>query len=250
MKRNRWTLLPLLLAFAAPAGVLAQTTAPLVATGPGVCGGFPPMDNGPHDYRVVRDRRLAVVEQHHFTANVENLRKGASGTIIGADIAFTLRHFPNHHRALLAMIRLAERSKTPQPQGSEHTVDCWLDRAVRFAQDDTVTRMIYADYLRRTGRESEAVAQLDRSIAMAGENAFTHYNAGLIFLEMKQFDRALVQAHRALALGLPRTDLRDRLQAAGQWKEPAAAAPAAAASAAITAAPAASAASEAASAAR
>ncbi len=238
MKLFRWTLLPLLVVFAVPAAVLAQTTAPLVATGLGVCGGFPPMANGPHDYRNVRDNRLRVVEHHHFTVDVENLRKGASTSVIGADIAFTLRHFPNHHRALLAMIRLAERAKTPQPPGSEHTVDCWLDRAVRFAQDDTVSRMIYADYLRRTDREPEALAQLDRTVAMAGENAFTHYNAGLIYLEMKQYDRAVAQAHRALSLGLPRTDLRDRLQSVGQWKDAPAigAAPLAAASSAASAA--------------
>lgn len=237
MKPLRWTLLPLLLAFAAPAAVLAQTTAPLVAAGPGVCGGFSPMANGPHDYRVVRDRRLASVENYHFTADVENLRKGASTNVIGADIAFTLRHFPNHHRALLAMIRLSERAKTPQPSGSEYTVDCWLDRAIRFAQDDTVTRMIYADYLRRTGREAAAMAQLERTVVMAGENAFTHYNAGLIFLEMKQFERALTQAHRALALGLQRTELRDRLQSAGQWKDASATPPAAASAASAAAAP-------------
>lgn len=38
---------------------------------------------------------------------------------------------------------------------------------------------------------------------------------------MGQYDKALVQAHKALALGLERTELVDQLKAANQWQEPA-----------------------------
>lgn len=224
-----------------------------LALGEAVCGGFPRSDNGPHDYRVVRDRRLSVVEQFHFTPNVERLIRGASSADIGGDLNFTLRAFPNHHRALVAMIRLTERLRTDKPTGSTYTVECWLDRAVRFAPDDTVARMIYAEFLHKRSRTDDALLQMDRVAAVAGDNAFTHYNAGLILTEMKQYDRALAHAHQAYALGFQRADLRDRLQGAGQWKDPPAAAPAAASAAAPTAAtpptPAASAAPPAASAA-
>lgn len=196
---------------------LAQVSAP--PSGPSACGGFPPIENGPHDYRVVRDARLKVVEMNHFTPGVESLTKGQSTVNFGGDIAFTLRHFPNHHRALLSMIRLTERLKTPQPPGSEYTVDCWLDRAVRFKPDDAVARMIFVSYLDKRGRTQEALAHLETAVTAAGENAFTHYNAGLLFFEMKQYQRALEQAHRALALGLNRVELRERLRAAGHWKD-------------------------------
>jgi hypothetical protein len=45
-------------------------------------------------------------------------------------------------------------------------------------------------------------------------------NAGLIYFEIKNYYKALVQAHTALAMGLPRTELRDRLQSVGKWTEP------------------------------
>lgn len=202
----------------------AQAQGP--ALGSAVCGGFPRADNGPHDYRTVRDRRLALVEQFHFTAKVEQLIRGASSADIGGDLNFTLNAFPNHHRALVAMIRLTERLRRDKPAGSTYTVECWLDRAVRFAPDDTVARMIYAEFLHKRGRTADALLQMDRVAAVAGENPFTHYNAGLILTEMKQYERALIHAHRAYALGFQRPDLRDRLHSAGQWKDaPPAAAP-------------------------
>jgi len=34
------------------------------------------------------------------------------------------------------------------------------------------------------------------------------------------YDKALVQAHRAMALGFTRPDLRELLEKAGQWKDP------------------------------
>lgn len=187
--------------------------------GPTVCGGFPPSDNGPHDYRVVRDKRLSIVEQFHFTPNVEQLIRGSSSADIGGDLSFTLRAFPNHHRALVALVRLTERQRNDQPQGSAYSVECWLDRAVRFAPDDTVARMIYAGFLHKRGRGADALAQMDHVARLAGDNAFTHYNAGLILADMKQYERALAHAHKAYALGFQRTDLRERLQKLGQWKE-------------------------------
>lgn len=59
---------------------------------------------GPFDYTSPTDRKhLGIVEHYHFTSDVEHLRKGASGSI-ALDLDYTLRAFPNHHRALNAMM--------------------------------------------------------------------------------------------------------------------------------------------------
>ncbi|NRF66514.1 hypothetical protein HLB44_05925 [Aquincola sp. S2] len=244
------TLLPSMSSLLSPllAAVLLTSTAAMAApagAGPAAkagqeaaCGGFPRADNGPHDYRTVRDKRLSIVEQYHFTPSVEMLIKGSSSQDLAGDISFMLRAFPNHHRALMSIVRLGERTRSEQPRGSAFTVDCWLERATRFAPDDAVARMIYAGYLNKRGRAQDALVQMDRVAAVAGDSAFTHYNAGLILIEMKQYERALAHAHKAYALGFSRLDLREKLQSAGQWKDPpdaAATAPAPAASAAAAA---------------
>ena len=179
---------------------------------------------GPYDFRTDKDK-LPIVLRAHFTHEVESLIRGISSGTPGGDIDYTLRAIPNHPSALIAMMRLAEKEKNPQPRGSNYTVECWFERALQFRPDDNVVRMIYATFLAKNGRTPQALEQLERVTATAGDNAFTHYNAGLIYFNIKDFDKALSQAHKALALGLPRTELADQLKTAGKWTEPTASDP-------------------------
>ena len=132
------------------------------------------------------------------------------------------------------MMKLGERTKSRQPQGAKYTVECYFDRAIRFRPDDTIARMLFATYLNKNGREREAVQQLDESVKLAGDDAFAHYNAGLLYFDMKHYDKALQQAQVAYALGFPKPDLRNSLKAMGKWVEPPAVAASAPASAAAS----------------
>ena len=205
--------------FCANAAAQGQATACSLVHG----GGY-----GPYDYRKDRDK-LPQVEPAHFTPEVENLIRGQSGPL-GHDIDYTLRAFPNHHRALLAMMRLGERTKSLQADRANHSVECFFKRALHFAPDDTVVRMLYATFLAKADREADAIRQLERATLNAGDNPFSHYNIGLVYVDLKRYDKALRQAHRAMALGFPKPDLMNALKQAGQWKEPSAAAAAPSAS--------------------
>lgn len=173
---------------------------------------------GPFDYRQQKGK-LNIVEQYHFTPNVESLVSGKSSTYVGGDLDYTLRASPNHHRALMAMMRLGEKLKTPQPQGLSYSVECYFERALRFRSDDSIVRMLYATYLFKNSREPEAVRQLGQASESAGDNPFTHYNIGLIYLDLKKYDQALAQAHRAYSLGFTQPALREQLKTLGKWKE-------------------------------
>jgi len=194
-------------------------TAALAQSDSGACG---PLTNsyGPFDYRTDRDK-LPIVLSNHFTAEVEALVRGKTSTTPGGDIDYTLRAIPNNHRALLAMMRLGEKEKTPQPVGSRYTVECWFERAVLFSPDDAIVRMIYSRYLNSKGRIPEATKQLEIAANYAKDSAFTHYNIGLHYFELKNYDKALIEAHKAISLGFTQTALRDQLQRVGKWTEPA-----------------------------
>ena len=191
----------------------------------GNCG---PLANafGPFDYRTEKGNSLYLVESAHFTPAVEAVIAGNT-TYIGGDLDYTLRAFPNHHRALMAMIRLGEKEKTTQPRASRYSVECWLVRAVQFKPDDTIARLIYATFLGKNARVPEAMQQLEQANTLAKDNAFTHYNIGLVYFDLKQYDKSLAQAHTAYGLGFPQPGLRDQLKAAGKWKEASAGAKAA-----------------------
>ena len=83
-----------------------------VLRGEHACGGLTAeesgTDFGPFDYRSAPQEKLKMVHKFHFSSNVENLTGGQSGSIIGTDIDFTLRYFPNHIRALNSMVKLVD----------------------------------------------------------------------------------------------------------------------------------------------
>lgn len=182
------------------------------------CG---PLTNGygPYDYRTDRDK-LPIVTGAHFTPEVEMLIRGNTSSTPGGDLDYTLRAIPNHHRALISMMRFGEKEKTPKPSGMRYTVECWFDRAIRFRPDDSIVRMIYSTYLNKNGRVPEASTQLEIATTYAKDSAFTHYNIGLHYFDLKNYDKALVQAHKAMELGFTQTALREKLESAGKWIEP------------------------------
>lgn len=184
---------------------------------------------GPHDYRNAAAPVRHIVEDYHFTPAVEQLIAGQSASI-GSDLDYTLRAFPNHHRALVSMMNLGVRSKNPRPPGAQFSVECYFQRAITFRPDDLIVHMLYARYLGGANRRADALREVDYVVSQAQDNPFTHYNAGLLYMEMGEPAKALAQAHEAMRLGFTRSELKDQLKAAGKWAEPPAA-PASAASA-------------------
>ncbi len=189
---------------------------------------------GPHDYRVEQGQNRKIVEDYHFKPQVESLISGQSSSL-GGDIDYTLRAFPNHHRALISMMNLGFRLKVAKAPGANFTVECYFKRALLFRPDDTIARMIYAQYLAGAGRKADALPELEQTAQRAKDNGFTHYNLGLIYLEIGEFDKALLQAHRAQVHGFARPELKQRLLAAGKWSDPPPEGPESAASAAAPA---------------
>ncbi|MCL2658276.1 MAG: tetratricopeptide repeat protein [Betaproteobacteria bacterium] len=174
---------------------------------------------GPLDYRVTPQDTRDLVDNAHFTPSVESLIKGNTSVTAGPDIDYTLRAYPNHPRALLAMMNLSFKEKTTKPRGSHYSVECWFDRAERFRPDDGVVQMLYGIYLLKLGRTSEAVKKFEAAEATADGDPNLYYNLGLAYFDLKKYDRALDYAHKAYALNFPLPGLRDKLKRMHAWKD-------------------------------
>ncbi len=177
---------------------------------------------GPYDYRKERTGKLRIVETSHFTPPIESLAASHRGRvdIDAQNLNYTLRTAPNHHRALVATMRLGTYLGKAQIQDMDYSIECFLERAVRFAPDDTVARALYAQYLGKIKRTQLAADILDDGLPYAEDNPLSTYNFGLIYFELGEHEKALLQAHRAMALGLPNTELADMLKRAGKWRDP------------------------------
>ena len=173
---------------------------------------------GPYDYRTDKGH-LTIVEQAHFTPWVENLTRGNTSTV-GDDLGYTLRTYPNHHRALISMMNLGIKLKTARAPGASHTVECFFDRALRFRPDDAVVKMIYANYLSKHGKKDDAIKQLEAAVALGASSPNLDYNLGLAYFEVGDFEKSLQFAHRAYGAGFSLPGLKGKLAKAGKWREP------------------------------
>ena len=173
---------------------------------------------GPFDYRTATPFQKQLVEGTHFPRWVEMLQRGNAATL-GGDIGYTLRAFPNHPRALLAMVRLGQRDKTKKPYGAYYSVECFLERASVFRPDDFNVWIVRGIYFTLQRQYDAAIGDFTTAINLEPQNANAHYNLGLAYFETKQYEKALEESKLAKALGFPLDGLRNKLIAAGQWRE-------------------------------
>jgi tetratricopeptide (TPR) repeat protein len=173
---------------------------------------------GPFDYRKAASLpfEIHIVEIAHFTPNVENNIKGESSWI-GGDLSYTLVVWPNHHRALASMSRQGIIEKKMQAQGAKYPVDCYFLRAFQFAPDDGMAHAIYGNHMFAHGKTEEALREFKRAVELEPENPTINYNAGLAYLNSKDYDMAVMHAKKAYAREFPLPGLKNKLIAAGKW---------------------------------
>lgn len=175
---------------------------------------------GPYDYRTIPAANRTIVERVHFTSKVEMLREGATSAV-GGDIDYTLRAMPNHHRALMSLVRLGMKEKTDRPAGASYTIECYFDRANRLAPDDPTPYLIYAIYLHNKKRNAEMKQALDRAASLRSNptNFEFDYNLGLLYFDAQEYDKSAAAAKRAYALGAPFPALKNKLKSVGKAVE-------------------------------
>lgn len=185
------------------------------------CGDPYAVTIGPFDYTDPVDvaQKIPVVEQYHFNSDVENLVKGQTSAYIMQDLDYVLRAVPNHHRALYSVARY--QLKTRQVDPRYRSAECYFDRAMRFRPNDATVRLIHGIFLARKGDKVAALAEYKAALEIDPGSAEAHYNSGLLYLEMKDFDNARAHAHKAYELGYPLQGLKRKLERAGEWREPA-----------------------------
>jgi tetratricopeptide (TPR) repeat protein len=201
-------------------GVQAAATNSTQATTAQYCGELK-NSFGPFDYRKAQTEyteQITLVHSAHFTSDIENLIKGRSGTL-GGELDYTLRAFPNHHRALVAIDRLAIREKAIIVPGAKYPVECYFERAMRFVPDDGIVRAAYGNFLFARGKSDEALKMFIAAAELQPEDATINYNLGLAYLKAKNYEQANLHARKAYKLGFPLPGLKNKLIEAGQWDD-------------------------------
>ncbi|MEX1198524.1 MAG: tetratricopeptide repeat protein [Pseudohongiellaceae bacterium] len=200
------------------AGSAAAQQAPWVGTSlNGVaCSGGSPGNFGPYDYRTDKER-LPVVENRHFTPQVEQLRRGETAQHPMSDASYTLVRFPNHHRALYSAVRFS-LGESGYGSHDRYVAECFLQRAIHFRLNDPVPHMLYGLYLHRLGQLDKSLEKYQAAEELAPNDANLLYNMGLVYFDSGNYAESYRYAQAAYSHGIELPGLRRKLQEAGHWE--------------------------------
>lgn len=183
---------------------------------------------GPFDYRTATAFNKKLVEGPHFVdqnAAVMQGKLNARGNHVMDDLHYTLRVFPNHHGALMAIDRLGRMTKTEKPFHRAYKLECYYLRGIRMAKDDPMVHYLYGLYLQHRGRKTDARQMIEKSVELfeANEDGMSPnvlYNLGLTYFEFGAYDQAAIYARRAAEGNFTLPGLKNKLKSVGRWQEP------------------------------
>ncbi|MFA5495318.1 MAG: tetratricopeptide repeat protein [Porticoccaceae bacterium] len=181
------------------------------------CSGGSAGNFGPFDYRSDKDK-LPVVENRHFTPEIEQLQRGQTTANPMGDVQYTLVKFPNHHRALYSAVRYSLTATSSGERRKYPPAECFLQRAIAFSPDDSVPHMLYGLYLHRKGKLERSLDSYRVAEKLAPNDANLLYNLGLVLFDTGQYAESSRYAHRAYDYGITLPGLKRKLQQAGHWK--------------------------------
>jgi tetratricopeptide (TPR) repeat protein len=180
-----------------------------------------PTGYGPYDYTERHKHRsnLHTVERYHFNQNVENLKGGAqTPSGLEGDLDYTLRAFPNHHRALYAVVRYQFiKGNKIYRSAKLSPAECYLQRAINFSPGDGMAHMIYGILLHKSGKPEKALGQYEKAEKLIPGNGQLLYNKGLLLVDMGRHDQAREIADELYRQSFPLQGLKNKLVEAGYW---------------------------------
>ena len=153
------------------------------------------------------------VQGHHLGLGREEMEKGRYAPAL-EHFEFILRYYPNHPQTLFALSELCQKWKTPACDG---IADRWFQRAVERNPEAAPSHLVQAMHLHRKNKLDDAVKSYKRAIELAPNSVNAHYNLGLAYTDLKQYDQANLHAQKSYSLGVTLPGLRARLEKVGKW---------------------------------
>ena len=153
------------------------------------------------------------VQGHHLAPGRAAMEKGEFPPAL-EHFEFILGYYPNHPQALFALSELCLKWKHPT---CDLKAEQWLQKAIERNPEAAQSYVVQAMHLHRKNKLDAAVKVYKRAIELAPNSVNAHYNLGLAYADLKQYDLANLHAQKSLALGANLPGLRARLEKVGKW---------------------------------
>ena len=184
------------------------------------CGPLPEVLDGRVDYRdreaprtAERAWAVSTVDHNHTTPAETEMRKTKPYyPFVKSNLDFTLRHIPNHARALQLLIQY---DLGGGPVYNYPPTRCYFDWARTYAPTDPMVMQLGGYYFYKKGDRHLAEKWYLQAVALDPGSAEAHYNLGLFYFDDGDYKSAAEHAAAAYAAGYPLQGLRNKLARVG-----------------------------------
>jgi len=171
---------------------------------------------GPFDYTKADNFSLNIVEKVHFLPEIEALIERPGKNTVISDLDYTLRAFPNHHRALMSVAKYRIRNPW-QYRGSFKSADCYFKMALDMKPDDGVVYLLYGIYKHKLKMYNDAEKYYLEALKYIPAHVEVQYNLGLLYFDKKDYVKAKEYAKKAYLQNFPLKGLEDKLKREKAW---------------------------------
>ncbi len=168
----------------------------------------------PFNYYVPAPSKLLEnVEKYHLNQGIDKVKQGKY-EYAWSEFAFILHYFPNHPKALELVGDLSI-----QMEGTERA-ERYFETALRLFPNESETHALHGVFLHKLEKFEEAVNAYQKAIALNDKVIDYHYNLGLSYFALKDYNKANTQASIAYGKGYPLPGLQNKLEAVNAWSKP------------------------------
>jgi tetratricopeptide (TPR) repeat protein len=155
---------------------------------------------------------LATTHKFHLGPGIADAQKGnVSGAV--SNFEFILNYFPNDPDVLNRLSEVCTKRKVPKCD-----MEAWFQKALARNVDAPLTYVVLGIHLQRIGKPDLAVNALRKAVSLQPDSINAHYNLGLAYFELKDYEQANRHAQVSYALGAQVPGLKDKLVKVGKWK--------------------------------
>lgn len=146
------------------------------------------------------------------------MTRGVYSRVVKADLGFLLGKWPNHYPGLQALIKYDLHGGRDYPGDyTDIPTECYFARARRFVPDDPQVMLLEGYYFSKKGKPQRAIKAYQDALAINPWSAEANYLLGLLYFDLKEFDKANECAQKAYMHDYPLPGLKTRLQEIGHW---------------------------------
>ena len=170
-----------------------------------------------------------VIQDYYEPINIDYLNKVTGAHVrkaekrfkegkyewVKTDIHYTLYRVPNHPEAL-QMYSVLSFNKQQRLITPKQVISAF-EKAIEYTPRQPNSYVLFGIHLHKMGDYNNAIKQYTLALEYSPDNTEAHYNVGLAYFEIENYEKSKMHAKSAYENGFPLNGLKNKLRSVKYW---------------------------------